>query len=214
MNLKIILILVSVTVFSAVSYFGYVSYFAPKTDIVQVNTGPNNEEIQKQQLEKKDEELKNITSKIEGIQKQISDYQSQVEGYKKQLASKDAEISSLKKDLSSKESNLDKLGSSLSKQESCNKMNEYSQLSSELKFRTNGESGGNGCSTAYTSNISSNTENAFEYIDAYYENYKNTGSVQYKFSPDVCLYDVERLFSKLKDRRDKYREYKKKCESK
>ena len=47
-----------------------------------------------------------------------------------------------------------------------------------------------------------------------YENYKNTGSIYYKHNPDLCLDDVEKSLSKLKDRRDKYRDYKKKCENK
>jgi len=211
-------ILLSLTFFSAVSYFGYISYFALKTDIVQVNTGLNNEEILKKELEKKDEEIKNITSKIDRIQNQINDYQSQIDGYKKQLSSKDAEISSLKKEVSSKNSNIDKLSSSVSKQEACNKMNEYSQLSSDLKFRYGGAGDGEDawrrCTSSISTQVGSNTENAFDYVSGWYDNYKNTGNIYFKHNPDLCLDDVENNFTKLKDRRDKYREYKKKCEAK
>ena len=209
MPLKLIIIS-AVLLISTGSYFGYQKYLNPNNSSNQ-NIGNSQEEKLKQELETKNSELKEINTKLENLQKQFEEYKTQTDVYKKQITSKDAEISILNKKLGSKESDLNKLDSKLSKQEYCNKMNEYSQLSSELKFRYNGESGGNGCSSGYASHISSNTENAYDYINEWYKNYKSTGSFYYKHNPDVCLYDVEKLMSKLKERRDKYREYKEKC---
>lgn len=97
-------------------------------------------------------------------------------------------------------------------------MNEYSKLSSDLKFRYGGAVEGEDtlgrCTLTISSQVGSNTENAHEYVSGWYENYKNTGSIYYKHNPDICLDDVEKSLSKLKERRDKYREYKKKCGSK
>jgi len=199
-------------------YFASVYILAPTTKNVQTESNQDAEVVLKQEIEKKNEELQNLTKKFEEVQKQTNDLQIQIIDFKKQISSKDSEISSLKKEISSKESNLDKLSSSLTKQEACNKMNEYSQLSSELQFRYGGAGEGEDawrrCTSTISSQVGSNTENAYEYVSGWYENYKNTGSIYYKHNPDLCLDDVEKSLSKLKDRRDKYRDYKKKCENK
>lgn len=213
MNIKLVAIfLLSFLVISAGGYFGYQKF------INSSNLDLNNsrEEKLKQDIENKNNELKEVNNKLEILQKQFEEYKSQTDEYKKQITSKESEISTLKKEISSKTTNLEKLNSSLTKQEACNKMNEYSQLSSELKFRYGGagegEGAGNGCFVSVSTQVSQNTENAYEYVSGWYDNYKKTGSFYFKSNPDLCLYDVEKLFSKLKDRRDKYREYKEKCE--
>jgi septal ring factor EnvC (AmiA/AmiB activator) len=210
MQFKLLLILLTLTLSSIGAFYGfnyYNSNLPIETTNQEVTDSKFKEEIDKfkTEIETKNTEIKNLTSKIETLEKEIL-------GYKNQISNKDSEILNLKKNLSSKESDLDKLDSKLTKQEYCNKMNEYSQLSSSLQFRLSGESGGNGCSTAYASHIGSNTEKAYDYVNGWYKNYKDTGSLYYKKNPDLCLYDVEKMLSKLKDRRDKYREYKQKCE--
>lgn len=190
-------------------YFGYQTLNKPQEDVVRREDIEN---LKKEFEAKIDEEQKKYNQEIQNKNTEISRVNSQNQTLLNENKNLTTQISTLKKDVSSKDKEIDKIDSKLSKQESCNKMNEYSQLSSDLKFRTHGESGGNNCSTAYASHISSNTENAYDYIDEWYKNYKSTGSEILRHSPDVCLYDVERLMSKLKERRDKYREYKSKCE--
>lgn len=194
-------------------YFGYQTFNKPQEDVVRREDIEN---LKKEFEAKIDEEQKKYNQEIQNKNTEISRVNSQNQTLLNENKNLTTQISTLKKDVSSKDKEIDKIDSKLSKQESCNKMNEYSQLSSDLKFRYGGAGEGDDswrrCTSTVSPQVGSNTENAYEYVSGWYENYKNTGNIYYKHNPDLCLDDVEKLLSKLKERRDKYREYKSKCE--
>lgn len=96
----------------------------------------------------------------------------------------------------------------------CIKANELVMVPSDMTIRLSG-SGPNGCTAQdiSASHISNNTEEAYDYVKGFLDNYEETGSRYWLHNPDICIYDAEDLDDELEDRAEEYKYYSEICKN-
>lgn len=149
-----------------------------------------------------------IAQKVDEQEAKLDEQTSRVNELEQQLEAEKAKNATLEAELTqTKESNEMKFN----QQQACIKASELSQIPTNIKLRTAGESGGNGCGPSNTKFIPSSTEGALNYLQGWMQHYKDTGSQTWQHSPDVCLYDAQNALPILEQRFADYQKQKDLC---